>query len=229
MATVSTSEVWDPSRNKFIKTTTVKVLSSDDWPTPPSNSVDVTRTESDGEKTLTYKEPSDGEPPSPGGPTPTTYNYQIQTTLSSEPLLSFWKFASGQPWALSENDFAQIKLAEDGTETWATIHRWSGDENYVGGLWYYTGLRMRGIDSVLKPSVTLHETFESDTLPSLAEIGKINEAIAANAPTLPSDGNWLFMGMTAEALPNGKWKISNEYRASGPGGWEPTLYGEETA
>lgn len=231
MAIVSTSETWDPSRNKFIKTTTIKVLSSDEWPTIPADAVDVTRSESDGEKTLSYKEPTDADGGgSPPGGSPTTYNYQIQTSVSTEPLLTFWKFQEGQPWALDDYDFEQIKKGDSGEVSWNKIRRGHDLTGSVPpglwkySLWSYARLREQGIESFLSPTVTLHETYEADTIPELTEIGKI--ASVPNAPALPEGANWLFMGMTADALPNGKWKVSNEYRASGKNGWNAELYGD---
>jgi hypothetical protein len=81
----------------------------------------------------------------------------------------------------------------------------------------------RGIESVLKPSITLSITTVESSLPSMSSIGKI--ATISNAPTLPTGANWLLTGMNATAIADGKWKISKEYRASGEGGWESALYG----
>jgi hypothetical protein len=46
----------------------------------------------------------------------------------------------------------------------------------------------------------------------------------SNAPSLPSGSNWMLVGCNAEALANGKWRITREYRASGRGGWNKDIY-----
>jgi hypothetical protein len=218
--TVSTSSKWSANLGRFITTTTVESLSA--YPSAPGGVYNVTKSFSDGVYRLTYD--SDGEDQGGGGGggggnNQQTFNYEIHTTTSSEPLKSFWKFADGGPWELSDEDLKIIQECESGTKKWADQLTGSGGLNAYAYLYF-----KKGIDSVLKPSITLTITDDEPNLPSMAEIGKIAAGLT-NAPTLPTGGNWILTGMNAVAVAGGKWRITREYRASGQGGWEEMLYG----
>jgi hypothetical protein len=218
--TVSTSSKWVASLGRFVTTTTIESLST--YPSAPGGAFNVTKSFSDGVYRLTYDSDGDlsnGGGGGGGGGSSQTWNYEIHTTTSSEPLKSFWKFADGQPWALSADDLKTIQDCEAGTKKWADQLTGSGGLNAYAYLYF-----KKGIESVLKPSITLSITADQTTLPSMSEIGKIATNLT-NAPALPSGGNWILTGMNAVALIDGKWRVTQEYRASGQGGWEPTVYG----
>jgi hypothetical protein len=221
--TVSTSSKWVASLGKFVTTTTIESLSA--YPSVPADVFNVTKSFSDGVYRLTYDSDGDlsngGGGGGGGGGSSQTWNYEVHTTTSSEPLKSFWKFASGQPWALDANAHKIIQNCENGTESWS---KYTDPAAGSTGLAAYARLILKGQDSVLKPSITLSITADQTTLPSMSEIGKIATNLT-NAPALPSGGNWILTGMNAVALIDGKWRVTQEYRASGQGGWEPTVYG----
>jgi hypothetical protein len=218
--TVSTSSKWVASLGRFITTTTLESLSG--YPSAPSGAVNVTKSFSDGVYRLTYDSDGDlsnGGGGGGGGGSSQTWNYEIHTTTSSEPLKSFWKFADGQEWALSADDLKTIQDCEAGTKKWADQLTGSGGLNAYAYLYF-----KKGIESVLKPSITLSITADESSLPSMADIGKIAAGLT-NAPALPTGANWILTGMNAIALINAKWRVTREYRASGQGGWEQMLYG----
>ena len=153
MTLVSQSSSFDAKAGKNIRTYTYEDFH--EYYTTPSGSFDIQKTLSDGKYTTTYKVYD-----SPGG----AYNYQIQSSLSTEPLLTHRIFAAGGSKELSADDKKKIQAAQNDPQLWA------------------------------------------------------------NGPSLGGSSNWLFSGCTAEALTNGQWRISREYRSSGPAGWSSTLY-----
>jgi hypothetical protein len=217
--TTSVNIKWDARQGEFITTTTLESL--EDYPAVPADSYNVTKSLSDGVYRVTYDDTGDANGSGGGGGgggSSSSYSYEIHTTTSSEPLKSFWKFAPGGTWELSESDLRKIQDCEQGVKKWSDFLSSSST-----GLKEYCRLMNRGIESVLKPSITLSITTVESSLPSMSDIGKI--ATISNAPTLPTGANWLLTGMNATAIADGRWKISKEYRASGQGGWESTLYG----
>jgi hypothetical protein len=215
---VSKSAKWDSKLNSWVTTTTLENLSG--FPAIPATAVNATKSYDGGVYRCSYDDVGDNTGTTPSTPPATNTSYEIHTTTSTEPLKSFWKFASGQPWFLSTSDLSIIADCESGTKKYSDYtSAGSGSD----GLRSYCILWCKGIESVLKPSITLSITSDESNLPSMADIGKVATGLT-NAPTLPTGGNWLLTGMNASALSNGKWRISREYRASGQLGWEPTLY-----
>jgi hypothetical protein len=215
---VSKSARWDSKLNSWVTTTTLESLGS--FPAIPTDAVNATKSFDDGLYRVTYDDVGDNTGTTPSPPSATNYSYEIHTTTSTEPLKSFWKFAPSQTWFLSSSDLAIIADCETGAKKYSDfIEEGKGST----GLISYCRLWCKGIESVLKPSITLSIIDDESSLPSMADIGKVATGLN-NAPTLPSGGNWLLTGMNASALPNNKWRISREYRASGQLGWEPTLY-----
>lgn len=95
-----------------------------------------------------------------------------------------------------------------------------------GTKFYLYQLLVKGVTSYLAPSVTLRYIYTSTTVPSLADIMK-TIANPNNAPSLPSGHNWLFTNLTYTIVYDGtdaKYRVTEEYLASGPGGWDPNLY-----
>ena len=203
---VSESSTWNPTLGVYVLTRTEEDFLSQ--PDAPENAVDVTWEYVDGKYRTSYKITSEG----------TGFNYRIQSTTSTEPLKTHPKFAEGGEWELSDDDLDKIKKAESGDPgvTWKSLNTGSG------GLSAYASRAQRGMDSYLNPSSTLSITTDEDELPDLSDVGKIAEP--EGAPGITEGSNWLFVGCTAEALTNGKWRISREYRASGTKGWDSDIY-----
>jgi hypothetical protein len=215
---VSKSARWDSKLNSWVTTTTLESLGS--FPAIPTTAVNATKSFDDGVYRCTYEDVGDNTGTTPAPPPSSNTSYEINTTTSTEPLKSFWKFAPGQPWFLSASDLAIIADCESGAKKYSD---YTAAGSGSDGLRSYCILFGKGIESVLKPSITLSISADENTLPSMADIGKVATGLTGT-PTLPTGGNWLLTGMTASALSNGKWRISREYRASGQLGWEPTLY-----
>ena len=85
---------------------------------------------------------------------------------------------------------------------------------------------VKGVTSYLAPSVTLRYIYTSTSVPSLANIMK-TIANPNNAPSLPAGSNWLFSNLSYTVIYDGtaaKFRVTEEYLASGKDGWDPNLY-----
>ena len=92
---------------------------------------------------------------------------------------------------------------------------------------------MAGVRSYLAPSVVYTETatYSADTRSqadlSLATVGKITDPPPSDLLPNTSEGqNWLQTGLSADQQGEGL-QVRRSFRASGPLGWNPTLYGGE--
>lgn len=87
-------------------------------------------------------------------------------------------------------------------------------------------LLVKGVTSYLAPSVTMRYIYTSTSVPSMANIMKTIDN-PTNAPALPGGGNWLFTNLTYTIVYDGtssRYRVTEEYLASGPGGWDSNLY-----
>lgn len=205
---ISQSTTFDVKAGKNIISSTYESFS--EFFTPPSGAFDIQKSAQEGKFTTSFKEYD-----TPGG----AYNYQIQSSLSTEPLLTHPIFAAGGSKELSSDDKKKIQEAQQNPELWAKYVATDPTSN----LGWYAQFILWGVESYLAPTVTLHITEDDDSLPDLSQMGKT--ASISNGPTLAGSANWLFSGCTAETLTGGKWRVTREYRASGPAGWSSTLYG----
>lgn len=225
MATLtSTSTTFDARLGTYITTTVAQDINAQPVPTD-STAFEITTSQSDGVYTTSWKTEQGTNPTGfPLLPSTSTYNYEVHTSVSTEPLVTHTYFTTGGKWALSSADLQSIKIAEsdpgNSVTGWIALSTLS---SFSANLKIYAGLVAAGQDSYLNPSITLSITDDESSLPSIAAIGQIATGLT-NAPTLPSGGNWLFTGMNATALSNGKWRISREYRASGQKGWNTSIY-----
>ena len=89
-------------------------------------------------------------------------------------------------------------------------------------------LLLQGVTSYLAPSVVMRFTWVSSSPPSLANLMKT--FTPSGAPDLPENANWLFTNCSyvqeVDQAGSISYRITEEYTASGPGGWEPNLYPE---
>lgn len=93
-------------------------------------------------------------------------------------------------------------------------------------------LLLQGVTSYLAPSVIIRYTWVSDFPPSLVNLMKT--FTPNGAPDLPENANWLFTNCSYvleldpadDADPPYRYRITEEYTASGPGGWNPNIYPE---
>ena len=205
---VSQVTTFDQKTGQYLDAFTYESFES--FYTTPSGAFDIQKTLSDGKYLTSYKtyQSSSG-----------AYNYQIQSSLSTEPLLTHPIFAADGTKELTADDKKKIQQAQQNPELYAQYVADSATSN----LGWYSQFVLWGVESYLAPAVTLHITTDDDNLPDLSTIGKT--ATINNGPSLGGSANWLFAGCTAEALVDSKWRVTREYRASGPAGWSSTLYG----
>ena len=210
---VSQSSAWDSQYGGFVTQTTVSSFSQDI--AIPSNAFDVQKNLADGKYTTTYKTLDSSSGGGTGGTS--GYSYEMHGTLSTEPLKTHPYFAVGGKYALSTDDLEKIKLAEADATLWKT---------YVSGMGnlatYSKYFGIYGIDSYLVPALTLSITTQEGGLPNLTGLGKT--AVPINAPQLQGNANWLLSGCSASYQAGGTWKVTREYRSSGPLGWNQYLY-----
>lgn len=86
-------------------------------------------------------------------------------------------------------------------------------------------LLIKGVTSYLAPAITMRFTYISSRAPNLSNLMKI--FTPRGAPSLPGGGNWLFTNCSyvIETV-NGRiqYRITEDYTASGPGGWNGDIY-----
>lgn len=210
---VSESQVWDPRIGRFVTEKTWEAF--DAYPDPAiieaGNEYDVRKTLTGGKYVTTYKVVD------PAADTATyNYNYQLTSTLSTEPLITHPFFAAGGTYDMSAF-VDKVKEAEQDPTLWKT---YAANTDALGK---YAELILQGIESYLNPSIILHVTRDEASMPNLVALGKIAEI--ENAPDLPGDANWLLSGATSEAIADtGTFRNTYEYRASGIQGWNSFLY-----
>lgn len=132
----------------------------------------------------------------------------IETFSSSESAYDFASLSS-----------ATIKAVKDAVNGDATAPSSGAELNLYR-------LLLQGVTSYLAPSVVMRFTWTSENPPSLVNLMKT--FTPNGAPDLPENANWLFTNCSyvldlneANAV---RYRITEEYTASGPGGWNPNIY-----
>lgn len=188
-----------------------------EYPNPATidsrDTYDVHQYYSEGKYRTSYKvvDPESGSNP---------WNYQGQVAMRVEPLTTNKIFKTGGSHELSANDLAKIKQAE-------ATGDWSGSDfsNPSTPLGLYASLALQGIDSYEMPTVLLNITIDEGTQPDLSLVGRIVNL--THAPVLPDGCTWKMEGATWEALSDsGDFRNTYTFKASGPNGWNTTIYGE---
>ncbi len=86
--------------------------------------------------------------------------------------------------------------------------------------------KLRGIESYYRVQVTYRINYSDVSPPSdYAQVGKIKTPPGSNVPGLASGQNWLFIGFSWR-LAGGVTYITEEFLASGLGGWDADLYAQ---
>ena len=97
--------------------------------------------------------------------------------------------------------------------------------NFVGFNSSATG-GLCGVQSYLSPTLSYRRSYTTTVTPSLVNVGRYFGASAiADFPDLVSGANWLLtsINFTSEA---GVLNVSEDFRASDSGGWNPYIYKE---
>jgi hypothetical protein len=201
------------NRNRGVTTVTMEMVGAmavDAIPAPTGTAIrNVRRSLADGRAILQY----DAVDESVGD------GYSVSGTASQEPLATHPHFQPGGKWAITE-------------EEWKTWDKWqkesvdisSQDLSEFGeGFSKFITLYLSGFTDYLQPRVTIRVTDANTEAPDLSELGKI--ANPAQAPTLADNANWLMSGCDASQDADKNWEVTREYISSGPGGWNPDIYG----
>lgn len=157
--------------------------------------------------------------------TPTWTGSQTSTTVEmvagtrTEPIETFSSDDINFDFsALSETEIKAVKDAVNG----------DGDAPTSGASLNLYRLLLKGVTSYLAPSTVMRYTWISTTPPSLENLMKT--FTPNGAPTLPASANWLFTNCSyvreIDASGTANYRITEEYTASGPGGWDPDIYPE---
>lgn len=139
----------------------------------------------------------------------------------TEPIETFYSTSSNYNFsALSADDLKEVRDAV------ADVGSGNVAPPTDGPKYNLFNYLVKGVTSYLAPSVTLRYIYTSTSVPSLANIMK-TIANPNNAPSLPAGSNWLFSNLsyTVIYVDNAvKYRITEEYLASGKDGWDPNLY-----
>jgi hypothetical protein len=83
---------------------------------------------------------------------------------------------------------------------------------------------LAGVQSYVRPQMVYRISYLQDSKPgSISTVG--TRVTPSGAPTLPSGANWLFAAVNYRQIGrSGSYEITEEYRASGPEGWNTLIY-----
>lgn len=204
---ITVSENYRVADGENVKTVTVESFSG--WPSPPGDARDIQRSHEDGKYTLRYTI-QDGQSQQD--------TYTLSASVSQEPLATHPLFKD-----IEDSEWKKFKAWEKdpGDES---IGGWTPDsESASASMRKYSKFRNKGIEDYLLGTVTLRVAEDNQGTPRLSNLGRIDSP--SYAPSLPNSRNWLLVGIDAERTgASGRWRVTREYRASGPGGWNEELY-----
>lgn len=141
---------------------------------------------------------------------------RITSQVETQPLLTAPIFRSGGTHALSDNDFHSIVLAENDPSLWKKYV----NDAPASPLGWYAQFRLWGTETWLAPAITLKTTQVTTSTPDFSALGKTGSP----GPGLPNGGNWLLTSMESEQMGPSCWVVTQEWRASVNGPWDPDLY-----
>jgi hypothetical protein len=148
--------------------------------------------------------------------------YSVSGTASQEPLAIHPYFQTNGKWAVTDDEWKKWdKWQKEGTDISAEDLSSFGE-----GFRKFIKLYLSGFSDYLQPRVSLRVTDANADEPDLSELGKI--AAPRNAPDLADGADWLMSGCDASVDSDGNWEVTREFISSGPGGWNPDIYGEGT-
>jgi hypothetical protein len=212
-------QVWDPRLNAYIEQLTVRDFTGTF--NPPSAAMEYSVRVGDAETRHTWRQYSNGSfgLGSPGS-APSQPGVIAHGICQPQPIIDNAIFQPRGTYALSDDDKTKIQLAEGDPVRWIELSRSSSQ-----ALAFYAKKRMRGQDAYLLPSVTLQATSDESVLPDLSAVGKIGTPSGV-IPIMPSGTTFLLAGVQADPVsPQPRWRVTRDWRGSGPQGWSVTLYG----
>lgn len=81
---------------------------------------------------------------------------------------------------------------------------------------------LRGITSYYSPSIVVRKTYQASSAPSSGQVGKFANP-GVSVPGLPNGANFILQSVSARGS-QGAFTVTEEYLASGRGGWDRDLY-----
>lgn len=159
--------------------------------------------------------PNNYTPPWAGAQSGTTV--ELATGNRTEPIETYSSSDANFDFAsLSSSEIKAVKDAVNGTATAPA----------AGASLNLYRLLLQGVTSYLAPSVIMRFTWVSTVAPALDNLMKTYTP--AGAPSLPESANWLFTNCSyvqeVDQAGTITYRITEEYTASGPGGWDPNIY-----
>jgi hypothetical protein len=155
------------------------------------------------------------------GGAPGDAQIQISGQAAQEPIETHPKFNGEQgSGKVTDADLAAIRAAlSSGQQPQLT-----GQGLALEAAQKLYALMLKGITHYFTPSgITYSETFDETAKPNLNELCTVNRP-PPDAPSVRSGSNWLLIGIRSQKIyqpdtGNSFWRITREWLASGPRGW----------
>jgi hypothetical protein len=155
------------------------------------------------------------------GSSPGDSQIQVNGQAAQEPIETHPKFNGSQGGGtVTDADLAAIKAAlQSGQPPEFTA---SGTDLTAAENLYK--LMLKGVTHYFTPSgITYSETFDESSKPNLSELCTVNRP-PNDAPSVRGGSNWLLIGLRAQKIyapesGSSFWRVTREWLASGPRGW----------
>jgi len=173
-----------------------------------------------GEVTQTYT----------GGDSDAPEVYEVVATTGEEPI------ASHPAFTIATSGFASSIVDACG----GAVTQGTGNEGGVvfdtsGGFVKFTNKAINnflGVQSFLSPQVSYRRIYSSGQVPTAGLTSKVSTIYSSPAgapPTIPSGRNWILSSVSwknngNQITTSGQYEITEEYRSSGPKGWNNGIY-----
>lgn len=144
-------------------------------------------------------------------------------SLSEEPIASAINFTSATSGLASIIDSAGGIVTQGQTITEGTGSIFTEDGEFVG-FTKNAKKNLFGVQSYLNPTLTHRRRFSTTSKPSISAVGRIVNS-AADFPSIESGRTWLCTNITY-VLRGNTYEVTQEFRASGRGGWNQYIYGD---
>jgi len=163
----------------------------------------------------------------PSTPTASLITYDLVNAVADEPIQTHKNFAS----IVTAAGLAIIEGTVTGVTASVIFANASSSDSptsaVTGDFICFTktaSAGLAGVQSYLRPQMVFRISYTQDSKPStIANVGK--RATPSGAPTLPSGANWLYAALNYRQIGrSGSYEVTEEYRASGPEGWNELVY-----
>lgn len=162
-----------------------------------------------------------------GGDTTAPDVYEVVASLSEEPIASHPAFT--MPFGVFSSS---IVSAAGGAVTEGTGDSGGAVFDTSGGFVKFTNKATNnflGVQSFLSPQVSFRKISSAGAVPTAGTTAKVSTIYSSitGAPAIPSGRNWLLTALSWKANGNGndgQFEITEEYRSSGPSGWNNGVY-----